>query len=111
MIQTLQTPIEKLQEALRGGLRPDRTLVVGLVGAPGAGKSTLAAALTAAMAAQPDGMLYTTRAPESGRPLRALTVSLDDFYFEPAERHARGLPFRGPPGTHDIERLDRFLAQ
>ncbi|MFO0576202.1 MAG: hypothetical protein U1A78_19540 [Polyangia bacterium] len=71
----------------------ERPWLVGIVGLPGCGKSTLAAALL-------------TRC----GPVRALSVSLDDFYLEAAERRQRGLELRGPPGTHDRVLLDRFLC-
>jgi pantothenate kinase-related protein Tda10 len=71
----------------------DRPWVLGLVGLPGSGKSTLAARL-----------LDSLELP------RALTISLDDFYLEPEPRRAAGFELRGPPGTHDVERLHRFLC-
>lgn len=70
-----------------------RTVCIGLCGAQGSGKSTIAAATTAMLNA--DG-------------LKAVTLSLDDFYLS---REARGwlagkvhplLATRGPPGTHDV---------
>jgi pantothenate kinase-related protein Tda10 len=70
-----------------------RTAVVGIVGLPGCGKSTLAARLLASLALP-----------------RSLSVSLDDFYLDGDERRARGLPLRGPPGTHDLPLLAQFLA-
>lgn len=70
--------------------------IIGIVGLPGCGKSTLAATLVR----------------ELSTPERlCVSVSLDDFYCEPAERRARGFPLRGPPGTHDFARLARFLDQ
>jgi pantothenate kinase-related protein Tda10 len=83
---------QEVVEARAAGLR--RPLVVGLVGLPGSGKSTLAAALCAALG-----------------DVRALTVSLDDFYLEAPARRARGFVHRGPPGTHDLALLDAFLTQ
>ena len=70
-----------------------RTAVIGLCGAQGSGKSTIAR--------------YTARLLE-GRGLRALALSLDDFYLthEARQRLAREvhplLAVRGPPGTHDV---------
>ncbi len=70
-----------------------RTVCIGLCGAQGSGKSTIAAATTAMLHA--DG-------------LKAVALSLDDFYLS---REARGwladkvhplLATRGPPGTHDV---------
>lgn len=84
--------VEQVVQAQRAGL--GRPLVVGLVGLPGSGKSTLATALCQAVGAG-----------------QALSVSLDDFYLEAAERAARGFRHRGPPGTHDLGLLSEFLAQ
>jgi D-glycerate 3-kinase len=70
-----------------------RTAFVGLCGAQGCGKSTIAAATVRLLQAQ-------------GR--SAVAVSLDDFYLS---REARGrladkvhplMAVRGPPGTHDV---------
>jgi D-glycerate 3-kinase len=71
----------------------NRTVIIGLCGAQGSGKSTIAAATTTILNAQG---------------LKAVTLSLDDFYLS---REARGwlagkvhplLSVRGPPGTHDV---------
>ena len=59
--------------------------IVGIAGPPGGGKSTLARVV----------------ADEVG----ALVVSMDDYYLSKAERAARGLPWRGPPGSHDVRAL------
>lgn len=70
----------------------DRPVVIGLCGAQGSGKSTIAAATVRLLQAQS---------------LSAFTVSLDDFYLPRAERArlARTVhplfATRGPPGTHD----------
>jgi D-glycerate 3-kinase len=70
-----------------------RTVVVGLCGAQGSGKSTVADAVTRLLAE---------------RGLRAVALSLDDFYLSRAarERLAREIhplfAIRGPPGTHDV---------
>ena len=69
-------------------------LVVGLCGAQGSGKSTVAAGAAAALEA--DG-------------LRCAILALDDLYLSKADRErlARGVhplfATRGPPGTHDVE--------
>lgn len=85
--------LERLQNTLRQWCQPNRTLVVGLVGLPGAGKSTLAKRLVDDLG----GVV-------------AATVSLDDFYWPAQERLARGLAMRGPPGSHDLALLADFLA-
>lgn len=70
-----------------------RTVWLGLCGAQGSGKSTIAAATTAFL---------------NARGLKAVALSLDDFYLS---REARGwlagkvhplMAVRGPPGTHDV---------
>lgn len=82
-----------------------RPLLVGLSGAQGSGKSTVAAGIAAALAA--DGL------PTS-------ILGLDDVYLTRADRLALAervhplLATRGPPGTHDLELahevLDALLA-
>lgn len=74
--------------AAKGG-----TAVIGLCGAQGSGKTTIAAATRALLAA---------------RGLSAVVLSLDDLYL-PKEARARLaaevhplLATRGPPGTHDV---------
>lgn len=75
--------------------------VIGVTGAQGAGKSTLARQLVHAATA---------------RGLRAATVSLDDLYLgrRARARLARGVhplfATRGPPGTHDLARGEAVLA-
>lgn len=84
-------PLAARARTLRANL--DRTAVVGLCGAQGSGKSTIAKATVALLQAQG---------------LKAVTLSLDDFYLS---REARGwlarkihplMAVRGPPGTHDV---------
>jgi pantothenate kinase-related protein Tda10 len=72
----------------------DRPLILGMVGLPGCGKSTLAARLLGELALP-----------------RSLSVSLDDFYLTAEQRRPRGLIWRGPPGAHELPLLDRFLTQ
>lgn len=86
--------LSTLQSRITAALPPDGSLlVVGLCGAQGCGKSTLAAALVAAL---------------TGEGLAAATLSLDDLYLTRAEREqlARSvhplLATRGVPGTHDV---------
>ena len=70
-----------------------RTIIVGLCGAQGSGKSTIAA---------------VTRLMLAGRGLKTVVLSLDDFYLtrDARERLAKEvhplLAVRGPPGTHDV---------
>ncbi len=72
-----------------------RPLVLGIQGPQGSGKTTLAAAITAALG-------------DTG--VRAASVSIDDFYLTYAEQRALAdrhpespyLRYRGYPGTHDV---------
>jgi uridine kinase len=68
--------------------------IVGLAGAPGSGKSTIANDVIGGLGPS------------------ALLLSQDDFYYSKLERTERGLSWRGPPGSHDlpalIEVLDRI---
>jgi D-glycerate 3-kinase len=83
----------------RAGAGPP--LVLGLAGAQGAGKSTVAAALVRRLAG-------------AGR--RAVVLSLDDLYLGRAARRALAaevhplLATRGVPGTHDVALGTRVLA-
>ncbi len=86
----------------RLGAQGRRPLLLGISGPQGGGKSTLAAGLVAALGA--DG-------------LRALAVSIDDFYLTHQEQQAlasrypgnRYLAYRGYPGTHDVSLGTRTL--
>lgn len=94
LAQAADELLARLTSAAAG--RPEQTALVGITGLPGVGKSTLAAQLLQAAIA---------------RGMRGAAVSLDDFYLTPADRKARGLPWRGPPGSHDLALLDDFLQQ
>jgi pantothenate kinase-related protein Tda10 len=71
--------------------------LVGLAGAPGAGKTSMVKILAP----------LTTIL--SGR--ETINVSLDDFYLSPAERQAMGHRWRAAPGTHDLVLLAEFISQ
>ena len=79
-----------------------RCAVIGLCGAQGSGKTTVAK--------------YAVRLLE-GRGLRAVALSLDDFYLtrDARQRLAREvhplLAVRGPPGTHDVAMLGAAIDQ
>ncbi|MBU1620698.1 MAG: kinase [Gammaproteobacteria bacterium] len=76
--------------------QPSTPFIIGISGAQGSGKSSLAAALQ---------QLW------SGFGVQADVVSLDDYYLEPAHRLKRARLWhplfaeRGVPGTHDTELL------
>lgn len=78
-----------------------RRVAVGLAGAQGSGKTTMAARLSGALGAQG---------------LRVAVMALDDFYLTRAERAALArrvhplLATRGVPGTHDLDLLDAALG-
>jgi D-glycerate 3-kinase len=80
--------------------QPGRPLLVGVHGAQGTGKTTLCRVLELLLAQ---------------KNWRALTLSLDDFYFSQAKRRqlARDihslLITRGVPGTHDVKLLMQTL--
>jgi D-glycerate 3-kinase len=89
-VEQVCAPIADLAEETRRSL--GRTVVVGLCGAQGSGKTTIAAAVREMLAA---------------RGLSAAVVALDDFYLPKDERVRLAaevhplLATRGPPGTHD----------
>jgi D-glycerate 3-kinase len=76
--------------------RPGRIPLIGVAGAQGSGKTTLARA--------------------AARRLGAAHLSLDDVYLTQAERAQMGrsvhplFAVRGPPGTHDLPLLQRTVA-
>ncbi len=88
--------------AQRRRIERKRTAVIGLCGAQGSGKSTIAR--------------YTVGLLEK-RGMRAVTLSLDDFYLprEARQRLAREvhplLAVRGPPGTHDVNLAGAAIDQ
>jgi D-glycerate 3-kinase len=96
--------LEAVEEAL-DGWRGDGPFVLGLCGAQGTGKSTLAEGLTRRLEA---------------RGLRAAALSLDDLYLSRAERVRLAqivhplFATRGAPGTHDtalgVRLLDKVRA-
>ncbi|MET4684256.1 kinase [Brevundimonas faecalis] len=76
--------------------RPDHVPLIGIAGAQGSGKTTLAQ-----LAAERFG---------------AACLSLDDVYLTKAERERKGravhplFAVRGPPGTHDLELLEATVG-
>jgi len=86
----LDTVLNLIRAALPGSRS---TLVIGICGAQGSGKTTLVAALAARLAAEG---------------IAVATLSLDDLYLTHAERQTLArevhplLATRGVPGTHDV---------
>lgn len=80
--------------ALAARARVGGTAILGLCGAQGSGKTTIAGAVVALSAA---------------RGLSAAAISLDDFYLSHAARRRLATEVhplfatRGPPGTHDVD--------
>ncbi len=87
----------KLVEKIHRWPRQKSCLLVGIAGAPGCGKSTLAEQLVDALPFKND---YVNEC-----------VSIDDFYYTPEERKRRGYKWRALPGTHDLSLLQSFLEQ
>ena len=89
--------IQAVDDLISRQARPDHIPLIAIAGAQGSGKSTLAA--------------------EVARRLSCAALSLDDVYLTKAERAdlaARLHPLfavRGPPGTHDLDLLDRTLTR
>lgn len=87
--------IQAVDDLIRRHERPGHVPLIAIAGAQGSGKSALAA--------------------EAARALSSAALSLDDAYLTKAERAdlaARVHPLfavRGPPGTHDLDLLDRTL--
>ncbi|RAK52415.1 kinase [Phenylobacterium deserti] len=79
-----------------------KTVLIGLCGAQGSGKSTIAAATVRLL---------------RDRGLSAVALSLDDFYLPKAARETLAakvhplLATRGPPGTHDVALAGASLDQ
>lgn len=95
-----RTRMAMLTPVLLGHSPKQQPRYIGISGAPGTGKTTLAGACAAALQS-------------TGR--EALVISLDDYYLPRASRQQRArdihplLARRGVPGTHDIGLLQRHL--
>lgn len=93
MRASAQAIIEEWLARQLAGFEGRRPLLVGLCGAQGSGKSTVAGSLTQRLAAEG---------------IKAATLSLDDLYLTKAQRMQLGrevhplLATRGVPGTHDV---------
>jgi uridine kinase len=78
-----------------GLIRASHPRVFALSGPAGAGKSTVASAVSRSLA---------------NVGIRAVALSLDDFYLSRRERERRGIAWRAAPGSHDIDLMVQTLA-
>ncbi len=76
-------------------IRASHPRVFAISGPAGAGKSTVASAVSRSLA---------------NVGMRAVPLSLDDFYLSRKERERRGIAWRAAPGSHDIDLMVRTLA-
>lgn len=76
-------------------IRASNPRVFAISGPAGAGKSTVASAVSRSLA---------------NVGMRAVPLSLDDFYLSRKERERRGIAWRAAPGSHDIDLMVRTLA-
>ena len=70
--------------------------IYGIAGPPGSGKSTLANAIVTCIT------MFNPK-------IKAVAISLDDFYFSKSERERLGIKWRGQPGSHNINLAISFL--
>ncbi len=76
-------------------IRASKPRVFAISGPVGAGKSTVAGAVVRSLA---------------NVGLRAVALSLDDFYLSRRERERRGIAWRAAPGSHDLGLMVETLA-
>lgn len=76
-------------------IRASRPRVFAISGPVGAGKSTIASAVSQSLA---------------NVGMRAVALSLDDFYLSRKERDRRGIAWRAAPGSHDLDLMVTTLA-
>jgi uridine kinase len=76
-------------------IRAAHPRVFAISGPIGAGKSTIAAAVTRSLA---------------NVGMRAVSISMDDFYLSREERQRRGIAWRAAPGSHDLDLMVETLA-
>jgi uridine kinase len=76
-------------------IRASHPRLFAISGPAGAGKSTVASAVSRSLA---------------NVGLGAVALSLDDFYLSRRERERRGIAWRAPPGSHDIDLMVQTLA-
>jgi pantothenate kinase len=91
-METLRS-LDEVSDIVAAAIRPDRRIVVGIAGAPGAGKSTLAEQLVEA--------LYPS----------AVLLAMDGFHLPQARLIELGRRDRmGAPDTFDVEHFRAILA-
>ena len=104
--EVIGPPVESTEDswsAMREGcvapvvqfIRASHPRVFAISGPVGAGKSTVATAVARSLARV--GM-------------RAVALSLDDFYLSRDERARRGIAWRAAPGSHDLDLMVQTLA-
>ena len=76
-------------------IRASHPRVFAISGPVGAGKSTIAGAVSQSLA---------------NVGMRAVALSLDDFYLSRKERDRRGITWRAAPGSHDLDLMVRTLG-
>ena len=76
-------------------IRAAHPRVFAISGPVGAGKSTIASAVSRALA---------------NVGMRSIAISLDDFYLSRKERDRRGIAWRAAPGSHDLDLMVRTLT-
>jgi len=76
-------------------IRASKPRVFAISGPAGAGKSTIASAVSRSLA---------------NVGMRAVALSLDDFYLSRGERERRGIAWRAAPGSHDLDLMVETLA-
>jgi pantothenate kinase len=108
----MQPDLADLVERARQLVRPDRRVVLGIAGMPGAGKSTLAAALVDALNRQPvPGPPAGARQPDGRGPWVAL-LPMDGFHLPQARLVELGLRDRmGAPETFDAAAYAQTLER
>ncbi len=100
-LSTAERYFDPLAKQIARRVEASRTLIVGVNGSQGSGKSTLCD--------------YLCQALEADYDLTSIALSLDDFYLTRAEREALASEVhplfltRGVPGTHDLPLLAAIL--
>lgn len=94
----MKTQVKTIIDAIRQRKRNGARLIIAIAGAPGAGKSTLAEALLAAL--------------NTDNPARAAILPMDGFHLDNAILKHRGLfEWKGAPETFDSDGFASVLAR